>query len=134
MMALRRKNTSSRATIFMLPDIRKYRKFMSKFLNVTRRWHITTALAFSVVILLSYTAYKRNSAWQNDLKLMTDITNKFPHKSRGYIYLGNYHYFTGSFDNAIINFQTALRLTGKQPELLPGRYVGLAMPMSLRGK
>ncbi len=72
-------------------------------------------LLFVVIItLLSVLTYARNEVWRDEIGLWKDVVAKSPNKSRGHFKLGLFLGKRGRYDEAIREFQTALKLEPNQ--------------------
>lgn len=67
-----------------------------------------------IVILLSILTYARNDLWKDEARLWEDVVTKSPNKSRGHFMLGLILGKKGHFDDAIREFQTALKIEPNQ--------------------
>jgi tetratricopeptide (TPR) repeat protein len=82
------------------------------------RWGSRTAYAkkaiiygmLAVMLLLSGATYARNTVWKDRLRLWGDAVEGSPNKARPHNYLGNAYEAQGKIDEAINEYQTALKL------------------------
>lgn len=63
-----------------------------------------------IIAVLSGITYYRNSIWQNEISLWSDVVKKSPDKARAHHNLGYAYQSKGMFDTAIEQYQSALRL------------------------
>lgn len=67
--------------------------------------------ASAVVIILAAAAYNRNTVWQSELSLWTDVVKKSPAKARGYANRGVAYLNLKRYDEAISDFNKTLTLS-----------------------
>jgi tetratricopeptide (TPR) repeat protein len=61
------------------------------------------------VASLSAAAYARNTVWHGEERLWKDAVRKSPHKARPHVSLGVAYFDQGRLDEAIREYQTALK-------------------------
>ncbi len=83
-----------------------------------------------IVILFSVLTYARNEVWRDEIRLWNDVVAKSPNKSRGHFKLGLILGKKGRFDEAIREFQTALKLEPNQARV----HNNLALIYASQGK
>ncbi len=71
------------------------------------------------VIILSVTAHTRNMIWRNEVTLWEDVVEKSPYKARPHTNLGSYYEEQERLDDAVREYQTAIKL---QPDLFMPHY------------
>jgi len=71
------------------------------------------------VIILSVTAHARNMIWRNEVTLWEDVVKKSPYKARPHTNLGSYYEKQERLDDAVREYQTAIKL---QPDLFMPHY------------
>ena len=69
-----------------------------------------TALLLVIVMAYSALAYARNLLWKDEFTLWTDTVRKSPQKPRPYLILGEAYDAMGEHDQAISNYNKAIRL------------------------
>jgi hypothetical protein len=70
-----------------------------------------------IVVGLSATAYARNSVWRDEVTLWEDVVKKSPQVYRANFNVGLLHAKNGRFDDAIREFQAAIRINQNYPEV-----------------
>jgi protein O-mannosyl-transferase len=74
------------------------------------RWRTPTVLAFTaVLVLFSAATYQRNAVWKDELTLWSDVVRKSPKKARGHYNLGISYAQLKRTDDAIAQYQIALK-------------------------
>ena len=68
------------------------------------------AMAVTALLIVSLAAYERNTVWRTELALWVDVTEKSPHKARGFNNVGHVYFEQGNFDMAWQYFRQALTL------------------------
>jgi tetratricopeptide (TPR) repeat protein len=63
-----------------------------------------------IIIVLSCTAYARNTVWQSKTNLWEDVVRKSPGKVRGHFNLGKHYQDKGLIERAAESYKTVLRL------------------------
>ena len=84
-------------------------------------------LGILMVVYLTYfsaATFERIKVWKNSISLFTDLTKKYPNLYFGYSSLGNSYLELGNPNQAIINYDNALKLKPYQPFVFNAR--GLA--------
>ncbi len=74
------------------------------------RYTIMSSVAILIMLAYSATTYQRNAIWHNPETLGKDNIKKSPGKGRVYYNLGNYFISQGRTDEAIEQFQAAIRV------------------------
>ncbi len=82
---------------------------VERFKDKKIRPYIVTSLIFLIVLFL-VGAYARNSTWGSNTGLWEDVVQKSPRNARGHYNLGNRYQPKGLLDEAIEQYQAALRL------------------------
>lgn len=75
------------------------------------------------IAVLSITSFKRNQVWKNELTLWQDVTQKSPHKARGFCALGVLHTEQGNFVQAQIDFNKAIEMNPRYATAFCGRAI-----------
>lgn len=75
-------------------------------------------------LLFSHAAYKRNSVWQSEVSLWEDVVKKSPGKSRGHYNLALASMLKGRYDEAIVSYERAFRLSAAASEDWGGKGAG----------
>ena len=71
----------------------------------------TCVLLLATVFPLDIATYKRNLVWKDEVTLWEDVVRKSPRKARAHNNLGvYYHYMRGWLNEAIMEYETALKL------------------------
>ena len=71
-----------------------------------------------VVIVFAGATYARNTVWQNEFRLWSDVVEKSPFDARGRYNLGNAYNHEGRVDKAVEQYEGALKL---KPNLAEAR-------------
>jgi tetratricopeptide (TPR) repeat protein len=81
-------------------------------LNLSERKRVISVIAVFgiIVMMLSATAYSRNAVWGTAASLWQDVVAKSPNKARPHNNLGEVYYAQNRLDEAMREFQTALKL------------------------
>jgi len=74
-----------------------------------------------LVALYALKAYFRNNVWKDELSLWTDVVLKSPQKDRGYNYRGFAYQANGDIEQALADFNQALKFNPKSPEAYNNR-------------
>ena len=84
-------------------------KYRYRFLKLLSSPPVSGALFLLILLSYSFATYQRNFIWQDELSLWQDVVRKSPNKSRGHNNLGIAYSNLGRIDEAISEYQTALR-------------------------
>jgi tetratricopeptide (TPR) repeat protein len=84
----------------------------------------------ALVAFGSYWTFERNKVWRTDISLWTDCVKKSPNKARPYLNLGKAQAEQDMLDEALLNYQTALRI---DPNYVEAHY-NLGTLLQLQGK
>lgn len=80
-------------------------------------------LVITIILALSAATYSRNSVWGNWFSIWNDTVTKSPNKPRPHNILGIGYYYDSKFDEALREFQEAVRL---KPDFIEAYYnIGL---------
>jgi len=82
------------------------------------RW-LSVGIPCSLILLLSYWTFERNSIWQDEISLWSDTIKKSPNKARPYSNLGSALTERKRYDEALPNFLKALQLS---PDFIEAHY------------
>jgi hypothetical protein len=85
------------------------------------------AFLILVMVLFSAATYARNSIWGSKVRLWEDVAQKSPRDARGHYNLGNAYRSEGRIDEAIRQYQIALRLEPTKAEAHDNLGVAYAM-------
>ena len=86
--------------------------------NISKRWAKITLGAFGLIIVIfSCATYARNNLWLDEVSFWQDVINESPSKIRGRVNLGYAYSRQGRFDQAIREFQAALKLDSEDYQL-----------------
>jgi len=80
---------------------------------------IFAGLVILIVLPLSWATVYRNSMWRSEFDLWADCIKKSPNKGRPHHNLGYFYYTSGQTDNAIKEFELALKL---DPKMAPSHF------------
>ena len=72
-----------------------------------------------IIVILSFSTYKRNAVWKDGISLWEDVIKKSPANERGYHNLGVAYLDKGLSDKALEYFRTALRIN---PDFAEAHY------------
>lgn len=90
---------------------------------------IVTALGTAIIILILALTVQRNTVWQNDLSLWSDVVQKAPRNARGQFNLGVVYRDRGDIEKATDQYRIALML---KPDYAEAHY-NLAVRLSQHG-
>jgi protein O-mannosyl-transferase len=76
-----------------------------------------------LIVVLIFASFARNSLWQNDLRLWSDVLEHTPWKTRAFNELGIYYTKAGEYEKAIQVLGKALTLNRNQSQ----SYINLGM-------
>jgi tetratricopeptide (TPR) repeat protein len=93
---------------YVFVEIDKYRK----------AWPLSAAIIITILVLYSAGTVKRNPAWFDEYTFWTDTVKKAPQSSQAHNNLGNVYYKNGLGEQAIIEYQEALRIKPDNQEAL----------------
>ncbi len=71
--------------------------------------YLVLGLLTLIIGINAVLAHQRNEVWLNDLTLWTDITKKSPNKARPFGTLGDYYLGQQAWDEALVNYNTAIK-------------------------
>ncbi|MEI7803506.1 MAG: tetratricopeptide repeat protein, partial [Bacteroidota bacterium] len=91
-------------------------KLLSPFLK-----QIGSITVFVLIILQSVQAYNRNQIWKNSESLWVDTIEKYNYAPTAHNNLGSYYQKNNRLDEALVQFNEAIRLQAKYPEALINR-------------
>lgn len=75
----------------------------------------TFAFLSIVVIVLIAATFSRNIVWKDEVNLWKDVVSKSPNKPRGYNNLGDAYYSSGRLDEAVKEYENAIKLLPNYP-------------------
>ena len=91
---------------------------LAEFLRRIRWTHARTAALFSVILIYSFAAYKRNEVWSSSEALWLDTVAKAPTKSRPHFHLARVFYDEGRFPEAAAQYEEAAKLSPQPDDAL----------------
>lgn len=94
------------------------------------KFRSASLLFFAVIGIYSVAVVNRNTVWKDDYLLWSDVVKKVPKNSRPYNDIGNVFYVKGLLNDAIKQYQTAIRL---KPDFLEAHY-NLGMVYAEKGR
>lgn len=87
--------------------------------------NITIVLMAGIILTLSGATHARNNVWQNWISIWSDTVSRSPGKPRAHNVLGIGYYYSLKFDEALREYQEAVRL---KPDYIEAYYnMGLAL-------
>lgn len=91
-------------------------KSLSPFLK-----KMSSVTVFALIIAQSVQAYNRNQIWKNSESLWLDTIEKYNYAPTAHNNLGSYYQKNNRLDEALVQFNDAIRLQEKYPEALINR-------------